>query len=435
MATGTAKTFPSTGLLDIARLIGGFSRALIRHPRSASPGLVLTNWIWGLTRRRKSKNIVVNLGFKKILIVTGKDLSKHILDKLPSTKTYVAGPTKSRGMSFLAPEGLTICHDQQWQRLRTLNEQVLSIDANPALQQAILDHVHQAFSGPASSVDDLRGCMGTAMLGVVFGGAPAHLVQDVQVLFSYVQSPLKRRVLGQRQRSRLDRFYATIQQMWEKNDQSQIPSLMAKACRLTQGGDFDSDDLLQQVPHWMFTFTGSGTDLITRTLAMVGSRPEVGKKVGEEIAGAGSLREPGFIGRLPYMEACLLETCRLFPPVTRTIHVAPDGDTFGDITIEAGMEIWHYFPASNRDDSADPLANHFQPEKWLDSSSNRRAEYPNLFLSGARACPGEDLILFICKAGIAILTEHRRVTLSSSTLAKDPLPFSFSNGAVRFQTG
>ena len=39
--------------------------------------------------------------------------------------------------------------------------------------------------------------------------------------------------------------------------------------------DVDRTTLLQQVPHWMFTFTGSGTDLLTRTLCLISSRDEV----------------------------------------------------------------------------------------------------------------------------------------------------------------
>ena len=155
----------------------------------------------------------------------------------------------------------------------------------------------------------------------------------------------------------------------------------------------------------------------------------------DEIIAAGPLDEPGTIGRLTFLEACILETGRLFPPVTRTIHVAPEGDTFDGTSIKAGMEIWQYFPARYRDTSVDPKANDFDPNKWVYSGMERRSRYPNLFLSGARACPGEGLILFMCKAAIAILTERQRVRLCSRPLANDPLPFSFSNGAVRFHSG
>ena len=241
-------------------------------------------------------------------------------------------------------------------------------------------------------------------------------------------------ILGRKQRGRRERFYGTIRELWKENRGSQDSSLLARAHALAQGENFEEQELLEQIPHWMFTFTGSGTDLLSRALAIVGSRPEVGGKVREEIAVGGPPDQSRSIAQLNYLEACLLETCRLFPPVTRTFHVAPQGDMFGGISIPAGVEIWHYFTASYRDTSMDPRANDFEPEKWIEPGSNRRSMYPSLFLSGPRACPGEGLILFVCKAAIAILIEQQRIRLSSSALARDPLPFSFPDRTIGFQT-
>ena len=434
MADETAKPLASTGLVDILRLIVRIFLAFLHNPVRPNLGVVLGLWITDLARRRQGDGIILNFGIRKFLLVTGRDLSQHIMEQSPSTQTYAGGPTKISAMSFLAPQALTICHDQQWQRLRPLNEQVLSVGGAPVLQQAILDQVHQDFSQPVSSVDDIRVRMGRVMLGVVFGAAPASLVQDIEVLFGYVQSPVKRMILGRKQRGRRVRFYATIRRLSEENQGSRGSTLLTKAHALAPGVIADEEELLQQIPHWMFTFTGSGTALLSRSLAMVGSRPEVGEKVRQEIAAAGALDEANSISQLIYLEACLLETCRLFPPVTRTFHVAPQGDMFGGICIPAGVEILHYFPISHRDTSVDPRANDFEPDKWLDPGSDRRSVYPNLFLSGARACPGESLILFVCKAAIAILLGQQRVRLSSSALARDPLPSSFPHGTIRFQT-
>ncbi|MFQ6027206.1 MAG: cytochrome P450 [Dehalococcoidia bacterium] len=433
MGKDTGKTLAATGPADLLRLIGGLARGILRRPISLDSGLVLSNWIRGVTRRR-SDNVVINLLFKKLLLVTGRDLSEHILGQPPSTQTYMEGPTKVRAMSFLAPQGLTICHDRQWQRLRHFNVQVLSTGLDPARQQAFLDQVHQAFARPVSGVNDVRECMGQAMLGVVFGeqAAPAHLAEDIPVLFGYVRSPLRRKILGGKERGRRERFYATLRQLWRDTRGAQHPSLLATAQGMAQGEDYDEEELLQQIPHWMFTFTGSGTDLLARTLAVVGARPQVADKVREEIAAAGPLDQPFSIDQLDYLEACLRETCRLFPPVTSAFHVAPQGDRFGDTSIPAGVEICHYFPLSHRDVSADPRANHFEPERWLDPANEARSSYPNLFLSGARACPGEGLILFICKAAIAILLDQRRIRVHSDLLSRDPLPFSFPQKEVRF---
>jgi len=430
MANETGKTLPSTGLMDLIRLICGLLRALMPNRYFLNPGLVLSDWIRDLARRRSTEGIILNFGFRRFLLVTGRDLSRHILNQSPSTNTYAAGPGKVAAVSFLAEQSLTLSHDEKWDKLRPLNEQTLSTGGSPDLQQAALFQVQVAFAQPVSSIDDIRDRMGRVMLGVVFGGAPPQLAQDIQVLFGYVQSLPRRKLLGWTQRGRRERFYGSIRQSW---NEAQGTSLLARAHTFSRGGHFDEDQLLQQIPHWMFTFTGSGTDLLSRTLAMLGSRPEVAEQVRQEINAAGPLDQAISISRLNFVEACLLETCRLFPPVTRTSHVAPQGDTFNGVPIPADLEILHYFPIGLRDTSVDPRANHFEPDKWLDPGNDRRSVYPNLFLSGARACPGESLILFVCKAAIAFLYGVKNEMLSIRALEMDPLPFPFPKETLRFR--
>ncbi len=430
MANETGKTLPSTGLMDLIRLICGLLRALMPNRYFLNPGLVLSDWIRDLARRRSTEGIILNFGFRRFLLVTGRDLSRHILNQSPSTNTYAAGPGKVAAVSFLAEQSLTLSHDEKWDKLRPLNEQTLSTGGSPDLQQAALFQVQVAFAQPVSSIDDIRDRMGRVMLGVVFGGAPPQLAQDIQVLFGYVQSLPRRKLLGWTQRSRRERFYGSIRQSWNK---ARGTSLLARAHTFSRGGNFDEDQLLQQIPHWMFTFTGSGTDLLSRTLAMLGSRPEVAEQVRQEINAAGPLDQAISISRLNFVEACLLETCRLFPPVTRTSHVAPQGDTFDGVSIPAGLEILHYFLISLRDTSVDPSANYFEPDKWLDPGNDRRSVYPNIFLSGARACPGESLILFVCKAAIIFLYGVKNEMLSIRALTTDPLSFPFPKGTPRFR--
>lgn len=435
MPDETTKTYPATGISDLLRLVGDFARAVLSRPGSLDAGLVFSNWINDTTARHGSDNLIINLWFKRLLLVTGRSLSDHIMKQYPSAQGYLEGPTKARAMSFLAPQALTICHDQQWERLRPYNEKALSIKEGPERQQAFLGQVRRAFAGPVSSAGDIRWCMGRAMLDIVFGegAAPEHLAQDVQVLFGYVQNPVKRIVLGRKERGRRERFYYALRQLWQQPGVSPQSSLLAAARRLAQEGSFSEEELLQQIPHWMFTFTSSGTDLLFRTLAMVASRPAVLEKALQEIAGKGPPDRASTIDQLDYLEACLLETCRLFPPVTLTFHVAPQGDVFGDALIPAGVETWHYFPVDYRNTAADPTADHFQPERWLDPARNASCAYPNLFLSGARACPGKDLALFINKAAIALLLQERQIRVDSAVLSHDPLPFSFPEREARFK--
>lgn len=435
MVKETAKPFPSTSLPDIVRLAGGLAGSFIRGPRSFDASLALREWINAVAARRQSDDFIINLYFKRVLLVTGRDLSSHILGHAPSSRTYMEGPTKAGAMLFLAPQALTICHDQQWERLRPYNERVLSLEANPQRRQVFLNQVRRAFySSPISGIPDVRSCMRQVMLDVVFGEgrAPAYLAEDIQVLFGYVQSPVRRILLGRRQSGRRERFYRALEGVWQDRQSVPEASLLSAARQLAAEDGYTQDELLQQIPHWMFTFTGSGTDLLSRALALIAARPSVREVVEKEITDTGPPDRDSTIDRLAYLEGCLLETCRLFPPVTRTFHIAPQGDLAQGRSVPPGVEIMHYFTAKQRDTEEDPTANEFRPERWVGSDSDAASTYPHLFLGGARACPGQSLILFICKAATALLLKERRLEVEAPSLATDPLPPSFPERAVRF---
>jgi cytochrome P450 len=171
----------------------------------------------------------------------------------------------------------------------------------------------------------------------------------------------------------------------------------------------------------MFTFTGSGTDLLARTMAMVTSRPTVLRRALEDCAQAGPLDQAASIDRMRYLNACLLETGRLFTPVTRTVHRSAGGN-----------DIVHYFPLLQRDETLGPSVHDFRPERWLADGLDAAAAASNLFLRGPRACPGRDLILFVCRAALASQLQEQRVRGKSVRLARDPLPLSFPEREIRF---
>lgn len=434
--TQTTKSYPSVRFVDLLLLLGRCAGGFARGPRSFSFSLAMQDWLGWLVRRTGSENVVLNLYFKKFLIVTGRDLSEHILAQPPDVGNYVEGMTKARAMSFLAPHALTITHGEQWQHLRQFNEAALQATEADARMQFVLDGVRKAFLGPVSDIGDIKKCMGQAMLIVVFGSdrGPAHLVEDIQTLIGYVQNPIRRILFGWSQTGRRKRFYDVLRQLWREGSASRAPNLIATAKRMAQNGRHSEEELIQQIPHWMFTFTGSGTDLLARTLGIVASRDEVYERVRAEVIEQSPANCASAIMNMDYLESCLLETCRLFPPVTRTFHFAPQGDMFNGVHIPAGMEILHCFTASQRALSVDATANDFRPERWLEPESNAGAIYPSLFLGGARNCPGKGLILFVCKAAISMLLKDSRIRSDCPALSKDPMPYSFPERGLRFST-
>lgn len=424
------------GLLDVLRL-GAHQAARIFHPRGFDSGAVTCRWAREAMQEDGGANLELAALGKHAELVGSRERSAEILAARPGPGGYVPGKLKVGAMSFLAPHALTIADGAAWERLRAFNERVLETGGLHPYAETFLGHVRAAFSQPVDDVDDVRAAMGRAMVPIVLGpeaSAGAQIAggtnpaEDIHALFGAVQSPVKRKLLGFRYRRIRRRLYELLGRLWDRAGAGE-ETLLALGKR--EAGSGDREALLEQVPHWMFTFTDSGTDLLAWTLALVASRPESLARVRAEIAGAGPLDRAESVTRLPYLHACLLETGRLFPPATKTFHrkATPAGTE--------SEEIVHYFPLLQRDDRLSGAVHSFRPERWLDGGPDEAARASNLFLRGPRACPGQDLILFVCKAAAARLLGELRLasrspTSGSLSLARDPLPVSFPASALAF---
>ncbi|MGH7505237.1 MAG: cytochrome P450, partial [Longimicrobiales bacterium] len=413
-ATAHAGLFDLVGLL--ARL--GVGRMTTDFDAQA----VGCRWAHAAMAGENASELRIGVAGMSVDLVGSRARSDVILAAPPDDEGYAAGKLKTAGMSFLAPLALTIANGDRWRRLRALNEQILCTGGTHAYAQAFLERVREAFDRPVTGRNDIRDAMARAMTGIVLGTVRAeddHAAEDVIALFDAVQSPLRRKLFGFRYRGRRERLYALIGRRFDNTRETDL-TLLALAHRAEPG--IARDELLQQVPHWMFTFTGSGTDLLGRTLALITARPDTRRRVLAELDTAGSPELATTIARLDFLNACCLETGRLFPPVTRTFHRAPDGE--GDVI--------QYFPLLQRDDALGPTVHHFVPDRWLGSEHDDVAAASNLFLRGPRACPGADLILFVCRAALVRLLRDFRVSGGGRRLARDPLPLSFPEREARF---
>jgi cytochrome P450 len=384
----------------------------------------LHEWVRARSARGEPVDLSIRLPGLTVLLVNGRRLSQAVLGPPPRTDRLAAGRARRYAMGFLAPRALTVSDDEAWQRRRDWNERVLATGRPHDERAAYLAAIHEAFAAPVASVEAVREAMGRVMLAVVFGGGdpPPDLPARVRTLMEVASSPRRRALAGRTHAGHRALLYEDIRRQWDRVGER---SLLG---RLRSLGVAPSDEALEQVPHWMFTFVLSGTALLTRSLAMIGSRPEAFRRVREEVAAAGPLDDPETIGRLAYVEACIREAGRLFGPVTMTSHVAPRGADLDGRRVPPGGAVVHRLPLLQRDTGLDPTADDFVPERWLDPAAGARERYPYLFLGGARECPGRDLITFVCAGAIAILVGRHGVRLEAPALAADPLPLAFPAG-------
>lgn len=450
MSLSPATNQAATNLLDLFHLSSQVTTQFFRGPRQFDVRASLVTWLQQVSDRLgHPPTIRLNILGQQVLLVRDRALSDHILAAPPSQQTYVAGALKKQAMETLAPAALVTSQDTRWQQLRPYNERVLAADAAHPYQAAFLSQVISAFEAGITDLASIRQRMGQAMVGIVFGegqGGPTAeaIVRDVQHLANLVENPLKRITLGRFSRRRRDRLYQALKQVWQASQDSEEPSLlaMAQAAHLPQ---ISQDVLLQQIPHWMFPFTGSGSTLLGRTLTLILSQPAVLARVQQELGAqgipvAGGLGSeaasmaltPEVINQLPYLDACLLETGRLYPPVLFTLHRAPQGDVVGEQEIPANIDILQVFPLMQHPVGRPLRGSDFQPDRWLTAGAEE-PPYSNLFLSGSRTCPGKDLILFVCKAAIADLLTRRSLQTTCRDFTQAPWPAAFPDANIRFQ--
>jgi len=389
----------------------------------------LRAWTRDTGMRHGSADFVVRVGPKRFVVVGSQAFSRAILDELPHEAGISAGNLKRGGMTFLAPQALTITQDAQWRRLRDFNEHVLSPGATHADEAEFLVAVRRAFDRPVATAGDVRAAMSRAMVDVVFGPGVASpsIGHDVAELFEYVQSPLKRKLLAAVGTRRRARFRAELAEACAAAAASPAPSLAGRAARAL--GDVSPAELLDQVPHWMFTFTRSGTELLVRTLVLVCAHPDVRARVRAEVAALGSADGPDAFRRLPFTAACVREAAYLYPPVTRTFHRARDGAVAGGVAIPAGAEIASSLPPVELDQ---PGRRQFDPARWVSPAGGPTDFDP--FFTGPRRCPGRDLISFVCTIAVAELVGRHDVTLDGSLVTPNALPAEFPSRGVRFRT-
>jgi cytochrome P450 len=423
-----ARRLPEVGAGDLLRLCLTLAGGLLRHPRAFSIRQGLRSWTRATGERHESADFIVRVGSKTFVVVGSQAFSDAILAAPPRDAGISAGNLKRGGMQFLAPQALTIVNDEQWERLRALNEEVLEPGRPHDDERAFLATVRRAFAEPVRNASDIRSAMSRAMVDIVFGPgvAPASIGHDVAELFGYVQSPFRRTLLAPIGKRRRARFRVELEQACNAAAASSVPSLVGRAARGAHA--VSRAELLDQVPHWMFTFTRSGTELLVRALALVCAHSNVRDRVRAEVVALGTIDSPGQLRGLAFTTACVREAAYLYPPVTRTFHHARDGAVAGGVSIPEGAEIASSLPPVEAEHAG---PRRFDPARWLATGGGPTDFDP--FLTGPRRCPGRDLISRVCTVALAELVAEQDLVLARPRLAPNDLPTELPGDAVRFR--
>jgi cytochrome P450 len=233
-----------------------------------------------------------------------------------------------------------------------------------------------------------------ALFGTGLPGTARQVGQATTFLMRYqlkrLGSPLK-----------IPQSWPTPNNRRARREQEVLDSLVYRiiADRQAQGNASQQDDVLSLLMAAMTLFL-AGHETTALTLAwtwyLLGENPSAEARLHEELHGvlSGRAPEPGDLERLPYLQAVVSESLRLYPPAAIMSRLATTPFSFGGYDFSEGttaiMSQWvmHRDPRFFDDPEA------FRPERWLDGLENRLpkgAYFP--FGDGPRRCIGQGFAL------------------------------------------
>ncbi|XP_064549952.1 probable cytochrome P450 28a5 [Drosophila montana] len=166
--------------------------------------------------------------------------------------------------------------------------------------------------------------------------------------------------------------------------------------------------------------------VLAHTLLLLGRNAKAQQRLREELQA--HLNDEGFVAfdkliELPYLDACVHETLRLFPPLpisnklcTRNIEVSNrNGPNF---TIEKGTTVLVPHSCFMQDDDYFPNAQEYQPERFLEPNAIKMYRDRGVFMAfgnGPRICIGMRFALAQIKAALVEIINNFDVKVNPKT--------------------
>ena len=163
------------------------------------------------------------------------------------------------------------------------------------------------------------------------------------------------------------------------------------------------EELFDEVNSLMFAANDSITANICFTLYLLGSYPDVQKKVSlelESIFGEQSNRDitSDDMKKMHYLECVIKESLRMYPPGASILRELVEDIKIGDYLIPKGETVWINIEALHYDPQVFPEPNLFKPERFEDYSTSNAIPFSYIpFSGGPRSCIGKRFVMTSAK--------------------------------------
>ncbi|ROT63646.1 Cytochrome P450 4C1 [Penaeus vannamei] len=175
-----------------------------------------------------------------------------------------------------------------------------------------------------------------------------------------------------------------------------------------------NEDILEEVNTFMFAGHDTTTAAMNWFLYVMGTHKEIQTRVQEELDAVfqGSDRPATMadLRELKYLELCLKESLRVFPPVPMIIREVKEEIQINNYRIPAGTSVVIHVYRLHRDPEQFPNPEVFDPDRFLPENCNKRHPYAYVpFSAGPRNCIGQKFAQLEMKVVLSSILRNFRV--------------------------
>jgi cytochrome P450 len=336
-------------------------------------------------------------------------------------------------------QGLLISEGDFWRRQRRLAQPAFHrsrVNGYAAtMTQIAQDHIARWHDGEERDVSqDMMGLTLDVAVQTLFGTTLAGEAEQVGRAMTFLMRYSLRR---QRLPVRVPESWPTPNNKRAVRELAFMDSLVYRIISERQaanGGAAHRDDLLallmdamdedgshmtpQQLRDETMTLFIAGHEttgqMLTWTWYALSQNPEVGERLYDELHGVlgGRAPEVADLQRLPYLQAVMNESLRLYPPAYVLARMAIEPCQIGGYEIPLGATILLAPWVTHRDPRFFDEPETYRPERWLDGLAQRLpagAYFP--FGDGPRRCIGQGFALMEAAIMIATIAQKFRLSL------------------------
>jgi cytochrome P450 len=376
------------------------------------------------------------VGFENRLFINHPDWITQVL-VVQHGKFHKSDLTR-RLLGNLLGQGLLTSEDDFWRRQRRLAQPAFRRsrinEYSPTMVDIAQEHIRDWRNGEERDLAEEMMALTLevavrALFGTALPGTARQVGQATTFLMRYqlkrLRSPLKfpaswptpKNNRARREQEVLDslvyRIIADRKAQGNASQQDDVLSLL-----ITAMDEDGSQMTLKQLRDETMTLFLAGHETTALTLAwtwyLLGENPSTEARLHEELNGVlgGRAPEPSDLERLPYLQAVVNESLRLYSPAAVMSRLGTAPFSLGGYDFPAGttaiMSQW----VMHRDPRFfdDPLA--FRPERWLDGLENRLpkgAYFP--FGDGPRRCIGQGFALLDTYLVLGVMAQKFRFRL------------------------